>query len=83
MSDSLSSVWGHTVHFAKFPILKEALKSGLSAKRLILRLCGKYDNQGEIEAVPLWRSQLSYNYPSTALRPLGPLLFFTNHGSLW
>ena len=48
MSDSLSSVWGHLVHFAKFPMLR--FSKGYYSPSFIPisnKLNGKYGNRGE------------------------------------
>ncbi len=46
MSDSLCSVWGHSVHFAKFPVLRfsEGYCSH-SCHPILTKLYGKYGNQ--------------------------------------
>ncbi len=55
--DSVSSVWGPLVHFAKFPALK--LSKGYyshSFHPISTKLYGNYGNQGGKRAIYFWRS---------------------------
>ncbi len=53
MSDSLSSVWGPSVHFGKFAMLK--LSEGYCSQNNFNTLYGKYGNQGGIQPVTFWQ----------------------------
>ena len=56
MHDILSLVWGHSVHFAKFPILQQFLKPGSSNFCPSLSiLYTRYPNHESIQAITfLW-----------------------------
>ncbi len=57
MPDSLSLVWGHLVHFAKFPILQFfKLCSSLNFQLISSKPYARYPNHGAIQGVIFWQS---------------------------
>ena len=57
MSDSINSVWGHSVAFAKFPISR--FSEGHSChnfQRISIKRHGKYGSQCGIQTNAFWRS---------------------------
>ncbi len=65
MPDSLSLVWGHSVYFAKFPILGFSKRYSFnSVQQISTKLLTKYHNQGLILSI----CQKLQNY--------GTLIFF-------
>ena len=61
MSDSLSSIQGHSVHFAKFPML--IFSKGYCSHRfypISTKLYGKHGNQVGIQAIDFWGSRPSF-----------------------
>ncbi len=51
VSDSFSSVWGHSVYFAKFPMLCSKGYCSHSFHPIWYKIYGKYCNQGEIQVI--------------------------------
>ncbi len=55
MPDSLSLVWGHSVHFAKFPILQFSERYSFNNfYQISIKLHVKYHNHGLILAITLF-----------------------------
>ncbi len=66
MSDSLSSLWGHSVHSAKFTMLRFSEGYCSHSFHLIsTKLYDKYAIDGEYRLLIFWRSPKNYKFYGT------------------
>ena len=66
MPSSLSLVWGHSVHFAEFPILRFSKHNSFNSfHQISTKLHTKYHNQGLITLLLTWRSGKSEKFYGT------------------